>query len=388
MIETNQIISSKDLILVRHKELQIEHAYLCSKFIEHSSLPYRLSEILENYKLPKSLCFNPFYNSWTHKLKYLITSNGFSSELNSTNWNETFIVIDDSNYNRLSILIFLEFFALMLLEDLNSQNEKVYIVNTKINSNFYIPGYLILEKGVFVKSLKVNGNAIFFDNHRIELNLVHKELNLGGFRIPFHSNLKFHCKDLPSVIINDAESVFSDAFISAFKLLNIFFSSDFKDLNLFSNYFFPIYSDDKVFFSGNDDYHLGLIYLPNINNEFLIAECIVHELMHQKLSNVERIKDLIEPKEPKKEGTYYSPWRDDPRPIRMVLHGLFVFTAIVEFWNNLIGKGVIEDSICKTNVKLRVSQNIEAIDVLQKEAVFSQIGELIFENLIKINSQY
>lgn len=388
MLKTNQIISTQDLILVRHKELEIEHKYLCSKFIEQAYLPSRFSDLLKEYRLPQSLCFNPFYHAWIGKLRYLLTSNGFSADLNTINWNETFTFLDSPDYNRFSILIFLEFLALILLEDLESQNEKTYQVNTRINQQFYIPGYLILGKDISVDTIVVSSGAIYFDNAEIELNLLKKEVSLGSFVIPLHSNLKFQCKDLPSIIINDVDSIYFNSFLAALDLLDKFFLLDFDELNLFSKYFFPIYSNNDSFYSGNDDYHLGLIYLPNITNHVLIAECLIHELMHQKLNNVERIKEVILPCDPEKEGTYFSPWRDDPRPIRMVLHGLFVFTAIVEFWQNLIGSGVVEEKICKQNIELRIRQNLQAIEVLKAEASFDSIGELIFENLIAINSKH
>lgn len=56
-----------------------------------------------------------------------------------------------------------------------------------------------------------------------------------------------------------------------------------------------------------------------------VAESILHEAMHLKLTMIEHHVDLVVP------GTkelYYSPWRDELRPVRGVLHGLLVFKAV------------------------------------------------------------
>jgi hypothetical protein len=64
-----------------------------------------------------------------------------------------------------------------------------------------------------------------------------------------------------------------------------------------------------------------------------LCESILHEAMHLKLTLIEEEVDLILP------GTreqYYSPWRDEERPVRGVLHGLFVFKAIQCFYHEAL----------------------------------------------------
>lgn len=64
-----------------------------------------------------------------------------------------------------------------------------------------------------------------------------------------------------------------------------------------------------------------------------VAESIIHEAMHLKLTLIENITPLIKPNS---KEMFYSPWRDEPRPIRGVLHGLFVFKAILDFYTILM----------------------------------------------------
>jgi HEXXH motif-containing protein len=60
-----------------------------------------------------------------------------------------------------------------------------------------------------------------------------------------------------------------------------------------------------------------------------VAESLLHEAMHLKLTLLEAETALLHAG---CQGLYYSPWRDENRPARGVLHGLFVFAAVREFY--------------------------------------------------------
>ena len=59
-----------------------------------------------------------------------------------------------------------------------------------------------------------------------------------------------------------------------------------------------------------------------------LAESIIHECMHLQLSIVERALPLID--EP--HAMYFSPWKQTSRPASGVLHGLYVFSVIYQFF--------------------------------------------------------
>lgn len=63
-----------------------------------------------------------------------------------------------------------------------------------------------------------------------------------------------------------------------------------------------------------------------------VAESILHEAMHLKLTMIEHNIDLVVPET---KEVYYSPWRDEQRPVRGVLHGLFVFKAILDYYKSI-----------------------------------------------------
>ncbi len=62
-----------------------------------------------------------------------------------------------------------------------------------------------------------------------------------------------------------------------------------------------------------------------------LADALVHELQHSKLNAVFELVCLHEPDE---QRHFYAPWRDDPRPLAGVLHGVYAFASVVEFWRS------------------------------------------------------
>lgn len=60
-----------------------------------------------------------------------------------------------------------------------------------------------------------------------------------------------------------------------------------------------------------------------------LAATLVHEMQHSKLNAV---LDLVVLHTRDDDVRTYAPWRDDPRPLTGLLHGIYAFTSTVEFW--------------------------------------------------------
>jgi hypothetical protein len=71
----------------------------------------------------------------------------------------------------------------------------------------------------------------------------------------------------------------------------------------------------------------------SIISDLRVAESILHESMHLMLTLIENQYDLIVSGS---QETFYSPWRDEQRSIRGVLHAAFVFRAIKDFYFLLV----------------------------------------------------
>jgi HEXXH motif-containing protein len=60
-----------------------------------------------------------------------------------------------------------------------------------------------------------------------------------------------------------------------------------------------------------------------------LAVTLVHEFQHSVLNGLRHLTPLVTDDDP---VLGYAPWRDDPRPLGALLHGVFAFTAVAEFW--------------------------------------------------------
>lgn len=85
-----------------------------------------------------------------------------------------------------------------------------------------------------------------------------------------------------------------------------------------------------------------------------VAEAVLHETMHLHLTLLEAVVDLVLPGST---ALYYSPWREEDRPVRGVLHGLFVFRAVREFY-----KAIQRQLTFSTQEQEFVSDRIKSID--------------------------
>ena len=64
-----------------------------------------------------------------------------------------------------------------------------------------------------------------------------------------------------------------------------------------------------------------------------VAESILHEAMHLKLSLLQKAVELLSSE---KDIYFFAPWRQEMRPANGVLHGIFVFRAIFDYFLKII----------------------------------------------------
>lgn len=92
--------------------------------------------------------------------------------------------------------------------------------------------------------------------------------------------------------------------------------------------------DKAVSFSDNivpGALYVGITVRGGLIDPFLLAEALIHEHRHQKLYLLQREVPLVEVDAP----LVCSPWREDPRPPSGLLHAVFVFVHLHEFWDHL-----------------------------------------------------
>ncbi|MBE1464409.1 HEXXH motif domain-containing protein [Kibdelosporangium phytohabitans] len=87
--------------------------------------------------------------------------------------------------------------------------------------------------------------------------------------------------------------------------------------------------DDRRMVGSSSNAAFGAVALSSKVSATALAEALVHELQHSKLN---ALLELVTLRVGDAGQRWYAPWRDDPRPLSGLLHGLYAFASVVEFW--------------------------------------------------------
>ncbi len=79
--------------------------------------------------------------------------------------------------------------------------------------------------------------------------------------------------------------------------------------------------------SSGEAFGSALLSVPD--GDIHLAATLVHEMQHAKLGALLHLVDLYTPGDGER---FYTPWRDDPRPLGGVLQGIYAFFGVTRFW--------------------------------------------------------
>ena len=117
---------------------------------------------------------------------------------------------------------------------------------------------------------------------------------------------------------------------------------------------------------------------------YQLAEDIIHESYHNRLYAIEEaggffLDDRIHSTN---EARFYSPWRNDPRPLYGVFHAVYVFSRVQQFWFNVLQDTSASRQEFAAQRCATLSLQLEAgLAELESNADFSDLGEKIFGTL-------
>ncbi|WP_433207243.1 aKG-HExxH-type peptide beta-hydroxylase [Dactylosporangium sp. CS-047395] len=120
--------------------------------------------------------------------------------------------------------------------------------------------------------------------------------------------------------------------------------------------------------SATSRYAFGSVVLTPPDGASGFAATLVHELRHGALNALLDLVPLIAADSSRR---YYSPWRRDPRPLHGILHGVYAFLGVLEYW-----RGVGERT-GRTGFELArtAAQLAAAIDTLERSGGLLPAGE-------------
>ncbi|WP_186318920.1 HEXXH motif domain-containing protein [Streptomyces sp. SAJ15] len=113
-----------------------------------------------------------------------------------------------------------------------------------------------------------------------------------------------------------------------------------------------------------------------------LASVLTHEVQHSKLSALMHMYALCDSDDA---SLLYAPWRNDPRPLRGVLQGVYAFTAVARFWRGYCGRYSAEGGHhldpARFEYGLRRLQLLRALPALRSEPALTRLGVRLVDRL-------
>lgn len=133
----------------------------------------------------------------------------------------------------------------------------------------------------------------------------------------------------------------------------------------------------------------GMVQMSWSASKQQIAEALLHEYYHTKLN---ALLDL-DPVFIDDDGAeaYYSPWRDDPRPLRGVLHGVFSFYIVTCFWQRACSAhwdAGVDARQARSEALRRYKQVCIGIEQVRSHAKLTAVGMVLLDEIQKRLNEY
>lgn len=117
------------------------------------------------------------------------------------------------------------------------------------------------------------------------------------------------------------------------------------------------------------------------NDALRVAEAVLHEAMHLQLTLIEQCVPLVIETDEK----YFSPWKNEYRHPRGVLHAIYVFRVINDFFDILKNKKFSNDKLLYLSTRCnQILMEIKNVSGLLNSPYFTKYGQFI---LLKMTSE-
>ncbi len=133
----------------------------------------------------------------------------------------------------------------------------------------------------------------------------------------------------------------------------------------------PLDADEQVF-AASSSAAFGSIAMSPKQSAVTFAEALVHETQHSKLN---ALLDFVALSEDDGECRFYAPWLDIPRPVTGLLHGIYAFCSVVEFWH--LESGRVPEPQRRSaffTTEYRRNQVLRVIDTLSRLPELTDLG--------------
>jgi len=130
----------------------------------------------------------------------------------------------------------------------------------------------------------------------------------------------------------------------------------------------------------------GAFVLSVVENPWELADTIIHEFHHNRLFFIEEDSPFFaDPdQDAASDEQYYSPWRDDLRPLTGVLHAVYVHLPVCDYWASVLQTSGVERSVraCALDRLTRYPRQIAVgLQQLRRFGRVTEAGHALLEQL-------
>lgn len=193
-----------------------------------------------------------------------------------------------------------------------------------------------------------------------------------------------YVENYPRIKTYERTQIFLDTLNQAFRCLTSYRTELVSELELITSSITLMDTTDSgaEMCSGTSSAIFGGYFLSETNNPLYLAEMLLHEFSHNKLRLLEEVCPLFLPDSPNL-PRFYSPWRDDPRPLNGIQHGLYVFSAIAYFWLRVYfnSESPEERSLAQRRVATLQLQLNSAEEEFSEHAKLTEQGRIFLDEI-------
>jgi HEXXH motif-containing protein len=125
----------------------------------------------------------------------------------------------------------------------------------------------------------------------------------------------------------------------------------------------------------------GGIEVSEPDDAVQLAVTLVHEFQHTKLGGLLHLTPLVAHGPESGAERWYAPWRDDPRPIRGLLQGIYAFVGITRFWHDHRAGAGAQDAMAHFEFALWRAHVRAATDQIHGNPLFTPLGSALLDTL-------
>jgi HEXXH motif-containing protein len=123
----------------------------------------------------------------------------------------------------------------------------------------------------------------------------------------------------------------------------------------------------------------GAVALTTPPNAQAFAETLVHEFQHAKLG---ALADLVDLHDRTDNRLFYSPWRDDPRPVDGLLQGAYAYLGVSDFWRVRMAAGDAGRDYARFQYVRAAGQVRRAVDTLDASGALTELGNRFVAGMV------